>query len=639
MSLALVFIALVASVDAIGNISQCPECCSCQSSDTHMDVDCGHGPPCVNEEQLSHQLDSMLSAENFVLNLRSIEITNTPLTRVPASVCKLVNLDSLNLDQNNLNVLPDDCFTKLTKLVTLSAKRNSIVGLKNGLFDGLQSLVTLDLSHNHIASIGLRLFSNASDLTSLRLVELADNRLTSLEPWPYYRHIQGNETSRVTVSLHGNLISNFTNELKFEYRCGMKPLYGYLNLNSNRITHIMDFFSGWNIGRERTLYTTVNCLHNHASGLGHRMRVSFATKYGEGMYCDCTDFQFYNLVHFLPRNYNVLDAVSCSNLHTSTGQERDAGTIPLIEIVCEIRDRCPSNCRCVYRPANVTLHVYCSATNLSSLPVDLPPLPKSYVRYKLDFSNNKLLRRLEHRPYFVNTSILDVSSCSISVVDINAWRKITNTQSLFFTPHVYLQNNKIKSFPFEITRINITPVLLTLNHNPWECSCENRWMIDWFKSLSRTSPNVGDVECVSPSRLEGRSIAQSTENDFCVDPSIRILKITLLSTLTPVAVLLLVGFSVYRLRVRLYRRWKFHPFDRDECVGEDLDYDVFLCCSSEDHDPHGVHILREMKVNGYRVCYHERDFLPGQLITDNMAHGIERSKRTVCLISNNFLTR
>jgi len=164
-------------------------------------------------------------------------------------------------------------------------------------------------------------------------------------------------------------------------------------------------------------------------------------------------------------------------------------------------------------------------------------------------------------------------------------------------------------------------------------------MIDWFKSLSRTSPDVGDVGCASPSRLEGRKIAQSTENDFCVDPSIRILKITLLSTLSPVAVLLLVGFSVYRLRVRLYRRWKFHPFDRDECVGEDLDYDVFLCCSSEDHDPHGVHILREMKVNGYRVCYHERDFLPGQLITDNMAHGIERSKRTVCLISNNFLTR
>jgi len=46
-----------------------------------------------------------------------------------------------------------------------------------------------------------------------------------------------------------------------------------------------------------------------------------------------------------------------------------------------------------------------------------------------------------------------------------------------------------------------------------------------------------------------------------------------------------------------------------------------------------------MESKGYRVCHHERDFEPGQLITDNMVHGVERSKRTVCLISKNFLER
>jgi len=506
-----------------------------------------------------------------------------------------------------------------------------------GYFDGLQSLVTLDLQFNHIAFIGLRVFSNSSDLTSLRSINLADNRLTSLEPWPYYRGILGNKISRVTIDLHDNLISNFTNKLKLEYRCGMKPTYGYLNLNYNKITHIMDIINGWNVGGDN-IDIALFCLYHH----DHRhdyTKISVATGKKGGSYdCDCTDFPIYR-VHSQPLSH-ILDGVRCNAAKFfTTGGQPYVTSIPLIKFVCEIPDRCPSSCRCVYRPANATLHVYCSAANLSSLPLELPPLPKSFVRYKLDFSNNKLLCRLEGRPYFVNTSILDVSNCAISVVGINAWHEIAKMQSPFVSPSVYLQNNNIKSLPFEVTNINITSMHLTLNNNPWECSCENQWMTVWFKSLSMTSSNVVDVWCASPSRLKGRIISQSTKYDFCVDPSVRVLKISLLSTLTPVTVLLIFGFAVYRLRVRLFIRWKFHPFDRDECVGEDMDYDVFLCCSSEDHNPHGLRILIEMESEGYRVCYHLRDFLAGAPITENMIQSIERSKRTVCLVSSNFLRR
>jgi len=649
MLLALALFTLVAFVDAISNVTLCPKGCVCHlyvlSSDTQLYVDCSSRRlPEVDDKNLSQQLDVLLSSDHFVDHLTSLSISNSPLTRVPASVCKLVNLTSLNLNLNNITELPDNCFSNLTKLVTLSMKWNSIVGLQDGLFDGMQSLATLDLHYNHIAFIGLRVFSNSSDLTNLRFVDLSGNRLTSLEPWWYYRLILGKKTSPVAILLYGNLISNFTNKMKFEYRCGMKPTYGYLNLNHNKIIHIMDILNGWNFGRDN-IYPSIYCLYryHHDYTQSHTFtRISVATGiYGGSYDCDCTDFPIYRAVHFQPLSH-TLDGLRCSNakFYTTRGQP-NVTSIPLIEFVCEIRDRCPSICQCVYRPANATLHVYCSATNMSSLPLGLPPLPKSYVRYKLDFFNNKLLRRLEGRPYFVNTSILDVSNCAISVVGINAWREIAKMQSPFVSPSVYLQNNKIKSLPSEVTNINITSIHLTLNNNPWECSCGNHWMTDWFKTLSVTSSNIFDVRCASPSRLKGRVITQSTNYDFCVDllELVRILKISLLSTLTPVAVLLISAFAVYRLRVRLFRRWKFHPFDRDECVGEDMDYDVFLCCSSEDHNPHGLRILRELESKGYRVCYHERDFLPGQLIADNMVRGIERSKRTVCLLSTNFLRR
>jgi len=169
----------------------------------------------------------------------------------------------------------------------------------------------------------------------------------------------------------------------------------------------MDSYNGWNIGRP-SVYIALVCLLN-IKGAHPLMKFNFAAEtYAWG----CKDFLFYKAVKAISHS-SMLDGVYCNVLSFATGigQRRRITTILLNQFVCEISDRCPSSCRCVYRPPNATLHVYCSAANLSSLPLDLPPLPKSYVRYKLDFSNNKLFRRLEHRPYFSNSSILDVSNC------------------------------------------------------------------------------------------------------------------------------------------------------------------------------------------------------------------------------------
>ena len=71
-----------------------------------------------------------------------------------------------------------------------------------------------------------------------------------------------------------------------------------------------------------------------------------------------------------------------------------------------------------------SLHVNCFSANLSSLPLRLPPLPKSYVRYKLEFTNNKKLRRLEYRPYFDSTPILDANNCGFTEIGMELWTSI-----------------------------------------------------------------------------------------------------------------------------------------------------------------------------------------------------------------------
>ena len=611
---------LVTFADAIGNTALCPKGCRCASSYTNLSIDCSHDSSNIDGEQLYRQLDSLLSSDHFPERLTSLNITNTKLTRVPASVCQLLNLTTLGIERNRITELPDNCFTKLTKLVTLSLNSNSIVSLQNGLFDGLQSLVTLSLDYNRIAFIGLRVFSNASDLTSLRRVSLMDNKLTSLEPWWYYRCIHGSKTSFVCIDIRNNLISNFTNQLQFKFRCGMKPPIGLIVLSVNPIARIMDVLQGWDIADVEELSCLENLMHIYIRGYHY--------------VCDCIDYPIYAYYKTRQSRVTITDEVYCDKDYfmSKLFQGVLANTIPLSEFVCELSDHCPSSCRCVYRLANATLHVYCSSANISSLPLHLPPLPKSHVKYKLDFSNNKLLKRLEHRPYFVNTSILDVSNCSLSEINMDVLQVVSGFKS------VNLRGNMLQSFVRQVNAMNISAELL-LGLNPWKCSCNDSWMIEWFRVLSSQISDPGDIICGSPARLYGRSILRATEDDFCVDPVTRTLKISLSSTLLAVALLLSIGLAVYRLRVRLYRRWRFHPFDRDECVGEDMDYDVFLCCSSEDDRPHGRRILEVIEANGFRVCYHERDFLPGQLITDNMGQAIERSKRTVYLISRNFLRR
>jgi len=172
---------------------------------------------------------------------------------------------------------------------------------------------------------------------------------------------------------------------------------------------------------------------------------------------------------------------------------------------------------------------YCSAANVSSLPLELPPLI-GVQNYKLDFSNNKHLERLEYRPYFAKATFLDVSNCSINSVDLKAWQELSmmesnhyylnpfyspyspdpNYYNLYITdvisPFVLLHGNRIESLSVDVIDINLTSVYLTLNDNPWKCSCDNRWMTAWFKSLSSVvSSKMGDVLCASPSRLKGRS--------------------------------------------------------------------------------------------------------------------------------------
>ena len=407
-------------------------------------------------------------------------------------------------------------------------------------------------------------------LTSLRNIQFYDNRLTTLEPWPYFVGLNGNMDHKAVVNLGSNSITSFTNKMEWKPNCSMKPTYMFLDLTGNSIRYVTDITRGWNF-----TFATIMCLYQNRRS----QPSSYVSLDHNYLNCDCVDYVNYELLSLsLFYEMGFLNSAYCGKPESLSHMR--VTSVPLKEFVCELTERCPSDCRCVHRPANATLHVYCSNRNLTALPLELPELPKSYTKYKLDFSNNRLLRRLEHRDYFVNTSILDVSNCGIETVD--DWKE------LFHVNYVHLHGNQLASLPRYVAILNVsTAQQLSLYNNPWKCSCDNRWIAQWLTSVGKHLLNRREILCASPTRLRGKNILQISDEDFCVDPVNKTLAIGISSVIGAVLVLLSIGVIIYRLRVKLYTTWKFHPFDRDECLGEDMDYDVFISCSSVDNLPHG----------------------------------------------------
>ena len=621
------FVMMLAIPSTVRSTPLCPNGCGCFGGfpvATILTIDCEWNAK-VSREQLAQQINSLFSSNLTYGRLRSLTITNSPLTTVPLSICRLTTLTHLNLDSNRLTRLPDNCLSNLTALTLFSASNNYITQLQDGLFDGLHHLQRLIFNHNQISSIGLRVFHCPVRLHNLTQVDLSNNRIHTLEPWPVYLGFNGQLNHKAETDLSHNNISAFSNLMGCKISCGMKKVHFYLLLRCNPIRHVSDMLNAWNIS-----ITTLGCLL-----LQPRRAASVIELYHNLMECDCVDFDLLKIVTSPIYSGSLLNNVFCNS--PITLYHRHILTVPLDQFVCELPERCPPGCRCIHRPANATLHVYCSKTNLTALPLQLPELPKSFTKYKLDFSNNRGLRRLERRVYFVNTSVLDVSNCSLDSVDFDIWKDLTNI------PQVFLNRNQLQSLPSSVAAISLEKARISLGRNPWKCSCDASWMSSWLRSVrhSLTSPNA--ITCSTPSKFRNRNIMGFDRNTFCVDPTSeavkRTLQISISSTAGVVIVLLSTCVIVYRLRVKLNTRWKFHPFDRDECLNEDMVYDVFLSCSSNDNLPHGNGIRQQLEQRGYLVCYPPRDFVAGEAISDNIYNAVVRSKRTVCLLTAQFLQR
>ena len=368
--------------------SNCPSFCNCTISRAVLIVsDCKEDP--------AHSLGPLLT-EN--LNVTSLTIMSSALTALPLLVCDMTRLTSIDVSNNVIENLPWRCLKQLQYLTTIFARGNMITKLENGSIYDFPSLQGLYLRNNQISEIDIDVFVQLHRLQFVRYIDLSNNKLVSLDPWPLMFVDRSPE-----IQLHNNQISKFTNRINWNFTCSNKKPTAQIILKSNNITHFKDLFSGWNIDKEFDKL----CIF---AGLGKIDLVH------NPFNCDCIDYHIYVFLHKVKYSKYFL-SLFCKQPQELRNQR--IATADLNKFVCHVKENCPSGCSCIDQPNTMTMYINCVGQGINDLPVQLPKLPKYHYTYQLNFTHTNITE-LTYRSYLNKTSITFFSNNKIRNISLEA---------------------------------------------------------------------------------------------------------------------------------------------------------------------------------------------------------------------------
>ena len=287
---------------------------------------------------------------------------------------------------------------------------------------------------------------------------------------------------------------------------------------------------------------------------------------------------------------------------------------------------------------------------LSTLPETVPDATSNLI-----LSHNNIQLLCNTHPYFENLKVLDLSWNAIYLVCSNFFSELTNLTELNLSfnklttlpPDVkhminlrelYLTDALLETLPQEIENMqnmNITDI----SGNLFRCDCDTFWMSPWLVKFNNIVENPHGITCFSGQGRGKRLIDLQQDDVGCNDPLLHAL-IGLAVTVVLVAIFITVVYR-YRgyIKIWLYTRFGFHPWDQSRENTDNKDYDAFVSfCHKDSRWVIGTLLpYLEAPQCGFHLCVHNRDFVPGVAITKNIMTAIEYSRRTILVLTPDFI--
>ncbi|NXU47253.1 TLR22 protein, partial [Turnix velox] len=203
-----------------------------------------------------------------------------------------------------------------------------------------------------------------------------------------------------------------------------------------------------------------------------------------------------------------------------------------------------------------------------------------------------------------------------------------------------VRRNKLNSFSREEFESFKKMQLLDASDNNFICSCE-------FLSFIHHQTGIGQVLvgwpdkyiCDSPLAVRG---AQVGAVHLSLMECHRSLVVSLICVLVFLLILVLVALG-YKYHAVWYLRmtWAWLQAKRKpkRAPPKDICYDAFVSYSENDSEWVENIMVRELEqaCPPFRLCLHKRDFVPGKWIVDNIIDCIEKSHKTLFVLSEHFV--
>ncbi|XP_026531099.1 toll-like receptor 6 [Notechis scutatus] len=277
---------------------------------------------------------------------------------------------------------------------------------------------------------------------------------------------------------------------------------------------------------------------------------------------------------------------------------------------------------------------------------------------KLNLSSNKLTDSV-FRCLPNNIQMLDLQSNQISavpkeIIDLTALKELN------------LASNRLNAFPgcghfrnLQVLNVETNFVLdqfseffqtcqnirrLKGGHNPFRCHCELRQLIHLQKQESVALAGWPDAYmCEYPSDLRGTLLKDFHISELECNVALLITVILAVGLF----VIAVVAFFCVRFDVPWYlkmicrwsqvkhRLWK----NKSEEISESIQYHAFVSYSEHDANWVKSELIPNLEKEGgsLKICQHERNFIAGKSIVENIIDCIEKSYKSIFVLSPNFV--
>nr|KAG5696225.1 hypothetical protein BaRGS_019927 [Batillaria attramentaria] len=213
--------------------------------------------------------------------------------------------------------------------------------------------------------------------------------------------------------------------------------------------------------------------------------------------------------------------------------------------------------------------------------------------------------------------------------------------------HLNLSENQLHTLPKSV-RDHLDAVAETRNvtvsmtYNPIGCTCQNIDFLTWIRDSKVFFGTHQFYYC----QLADGSLMFMRNIDGTIDQLERSCGSYVGVFVGAVASsLLFVGLLVVALAYRF--RWKLRylyyttrlSFQRDKRHHDDgFEFDAFVSFAGEDMEFVDGEMKEELEEGrGLKLCIHERDFVPGQYIASNIVDSVQRSRRTLVVLTRALL--